>query len=271
MTKIAAWNVNSVKARLEHLLVWLKEASPDVVLLQETKTQCETFPREYIEDLGYNIATSGQKSYNGVAILSKHPIEDVVKCLPGDDQDLQARYIEAVTNNIRVVSVYVPNGQDLGTEKFAYKMAFYDRLHSHMQSLLDYDEAIVVGGDYNVALEDIDTHDPVKCVNRILCYPEERNKLRALMNLGYYDIFRSLKPEAKEYSWWDYRAGSWQGNKGYRIDYLLLSPQAVDRTLDTGIDTSPRGKKTPSDHTPVWCTIGPEKMQINQLPEVYKN
>jgi len=257
---IATWNINSIRSRMEHLLEWLQSFSPDVVLLQELKCQNEQFPAEPIEDLGYNIAVHGQKSYNGVAILSKHPIEDVICELPGEDENAPARYIEAVTNQIRVASVYCPNGQDLGTEKFAYKMNFFDRLYEHMENLLKYEEKVVIGGDYNIAPTDDDVYDKVKFRNRLLSSPQERQKYRALINLGYTDIVRTMNPADKVdnatlYSWWDYRQGSWSQNNGLRIDHLLLSPQAVDVADICGIDRDPRGKTKPSDHTPVWCQL----------------
>lgn len=258
---IATWNINSVRSRLEHLLEWLRSFSPGVVLLQEIKCQNEQFPAEYVEDLGYNIAVHGQKSYNGVAILSKYPLEDISRELPGDGDDGSSRYIEAVTNGVRVASVYCPNGQDLGTEKYAYKMHYFDRLKDHMAQLLKYEEKIVIGGDYNIAPTDFDVYDVVKFRNRILSSPEERDKYRALLNLGYTDIIRAMNPAAATdnsslYTWWDYRQGSWAQNKGLRIDHLLLSPQAADSAKRSGIDRDPRGKPKPSDHTPVWCEVG---------------
>lgn len=257
---IATWNVNSIRSRMEHLLEWLQNFGPDVVLLQELKCQNEQFPAEPIEDLGYNIAVHGQKSYNGVAILSKTPIEDVVRELPGEGDDGSARYIEAVTNNVRVASVYCPNGQDIGTEKFAYKMNFFDRLKVHMESLLTYEEKVVIAGDYNIAPTDDDVYDKVKFRNRLLTSPEERGKYKALINMGYIDIVRAMNPADKVdntslFSWWDYRQGSWDQNKGLRIDHLLLSPQAADVADKCGVDRDLRGKQRPSDHTPVWCQI----------------
>tara|TARA_A100000171_G_scaffold44930_1_gene48139 strand:- start:1975 stop:2760 length:786 start_codon:yes stop_codon:yes gene_type:complete len=255
--KIATWNINSVKARLPHLVEWLQSSAPDVVLLQETKCLEEAFPFEPLEDLGYNISVYGQKTYNGVAILSKYPLEDVTKGMPSFSEDPQARYIEAVTNQVRVASVYVPNGQEVGSEKFAYKMAFYEALFKHSQTLLTLDEAIVLGGDYNVAPFPEDMHNPtLSGTDRILCSVQEQNQLRRLFNSGYQDGLRLTHPIHLEkshslFTWWDYRAGSFDQNKGYRIDHLLLSPQAADRTLDADVDTTPRGWQRPSDHTPV--------------------
>ena len=260
--KIATWNINSIRARILHLTTWLKEASPDVLLLQETKCLEEQFPFEPIEDLGYNVAVVGQKSYNGVAILSKQPIEDVITKLPGDEEDLQARYIEAVVGTTRVASVYVPNGQDLGTDKYQYKLRFFERLYTHLKTLLTHEESFVIGGDYNVAPRDADTYDPKKFQNRLLVSPAERAAFRSLTNLGIYDALRVLHPEdtsnnADFFTWWDYRQGSFEKNNGLRIDHLLLSPQAVDHLKDVGIDKETRAQEKPSDHAPLWCTLKP--------------
>ena len=259
--KIVTWNVNSIKARMPNVLEWLEATNPDVVLLQETKSTKETFPFGPLSHLGYNIEVVGQKSYNGVAILSKRPIEDVTTSLPGDSSDEQARYIEAVIGDVRVASVYVPNGQEVSSEKFDYKLKFYERLHQHLQTLLGYEEAFVIGGDYNVALNDEDTYDPKSREGKILFSLPERGCLRKLFNLGLTDATRILHPantaQGQElYSWWDYRAGSWANNTGMRIDYLLLSPQAADRLESSQIDKDVRGKPKASDHAPVWCTLG---------------
>lgn len=253
--KIVSWNVNSVRARLEILTDWLREHQPEVMLLQEIKCQAPAFPLEAIEDLGYNIAIYGQKTFNGVAILSKHPIEDVQCGLPSFEEDPQARYIEAVTNGVRVASVYVPNGQAVGTDKFAYKLIFLEKLRHHLQATLQYEEAFVIGGDYNIAPTDLDVADPAAWHGEILCSTLERKAFQALLNLGYHDAFRVNHPVEKIYSWWDYRSQAWPKNEGLRIDHLLLSPQAIDRLSNSGIDSAPRGKEKASDHAPVWCLI----------------
>lgn len=255
----ATWNVNSIKARLPIVLDWLREHKPDVVMLQELKCITEQFPNMEIEDLGYNIAAHGQKTYNGVAILSRFPISDIETVLAGDPSDEQARYIEAIislkNSAVRVASVYVPNGQEVGSDKFAYKLAFFERLHSHWQSLLKHREICVFGGDYNVAPEAIDVCDP-RALDGSVCYhPAERAKLRALLHLGYYDAYRALNPTAHHYSWWDYRAGAYAQNKGLRIDHLLLSPPATDLLTKSWIDESPRGLEKASDHAPVLCEL----------------
>ena len=255
MTKIATWNVNSLKVRLGHVVDWLKTAQPDVLLLQEIKLVEEAFPRMEIEELGYNCAVSGQKTYNGVAILSKRPIEVDQRGLPGDESDTQARYIEGFTCNVRVACIYLPNGNPVDTEKFTYKLGFLRRLHDHIQGLLLQEEAFVLGGDYNVAPTDHDVYNPEAWKNDALCRPESRAAFRKLLNLGLTDAIDVLGKNRGRYTWWDYQAGAWQRDQGLRIDHLLLSPQAADRVTDSGIDKGPRGKEKPSDHTPVWCQL----------------
>jgi len=260
--KISSFNVNSIKARLPRLLEWLKKSNPDVVLLQELKCLEEDFPFEALFDAGYNAAVYGQKSYNGVAILSKYKIEDVIKGLTNSDE--QARYIEGVISvlgkAIRVASIYVPNGGgDLAidekledSKKFLYKLDFYDRLNAHLARLLDYNEIQIFGGDFNVACEEIDIYDPKSFANQILFHPLERQKFRALINLGLIDSFRANNPRTQAFSWWDYRGGGWQHNKGARIDYLLASPQAADLISETTIEAEGvRDQEKPSDHCPV--------------------
>ena len=255
MPTIATWNVNSVRARLPRVLDWLADAKPDVALLQELKVVDELFPAAEIEDLGYNIAAHGQKTYNGVAILSRTPIEDVTRGLPGDESDEQARYIEAFTAGIRVSSIYLPNGNPAPGEKFDYKIGWMDRLIEHTRGLLEQEEAFVLGGDYNVCVTDDDVYNPAGWADDALCRPESRNRFRALNNLGLTNAFRALHPEPGQYSYWDYTGGAWQKGFGLLIDHLLLSPQAADRLNQAGIDKTPRGKEKPSDHTPVWCQL----------------
>ena len=255
MITVATWNVNSIRVRMPRLTEWLAEAQPDIALLQEIKVTDDGFPREPIEDMGYNLALCGQKTYNGVAILSKRPIDDVILCLPGNDADEQARYVEAFTGGLRVASVYVPNGNPWPSEKFDYKLAFLDRLYDHIGGLMTLDEPFVIGGDYNVCPTDDDVYDPAGWANDALCRPETRNRFRALINLGTIDAFRALHPEPHAYSFWDYTGGAWQRGLGLRIDHLLLSPQAADRLESAGIDRKPRGREKPSDHPPVWCRL----------------
>ena len=212
-----------------------------------------------IGDLGYNAAVSGQKTYNGVAILSKTPLEVAERRLPGDKADEQARYIEATTETdagfVRVASIYLPNGNPLGTEKFAYKLAWLERLRKHFRALLAQEEALVLGGDYNVIPEEIDARHPSAWLNDALFQPESRAAFRKLLNLGFTDAFRALHREGGAYSFWDYQRGAWDHDDGIRIDHLLLSPQAADKLAGSGIDREPRGKPKASDHTPVWCEL----------------
>lgn len=257
---IATWNVNSIKARMPHVLGWLNETAPDVALLQETKTTNDTFPAMEIEDLGYNIAIHGQKSYNGVAILSKYPINDIITALPGDENDAQARYIEGVIAlqgvAIRVASIYVPNGQSPESEKFTYKLRFLERLQAHAATLLHYNEMLVLGGDYNVAPYPEDIFDPIK-MDGTTCYHEnERTRFRPLLYGGLYDAFRLKYPDTlKAFSFWDYRGNAYAQNAGYRIDHLLLSPQAADKLQSCEIQHMLREKEKASDHAPVFATF----------------
>ena len=257
--KIATFNINGIKARIEALTDWLNEAQPDVALLQEIKSVDENFPHEHFEDMGYRVETHGQKSFNGVAILSKLPLEDITRGLPGDDSDEQARWIEATVMGkrpIRVCGLYLPNGNPAPGEKFDYKLAWMKRLRAHVKNLLTHDdEAIVLGGDYNVIPADEDCYDPPAWADDALARPESRQQFRALLHLGLTDAFRALNPEPNVYSFWDYQAGAWQKDFGIRIDHLLLSPHAADRLSASGIDKKPRGRQKASDHTPVWCEI----------------
>jgi exodeoxyribonuclease III len=254
--QVATWNVNSVKARLIHLTDWLKRDKPDIVLLQETKCVDDAFPRMEIEDLGYNVAVHGQKSYNGVAILSKFPLDDFTRGLTGNDDDTQTRYIEAVASlpgnkAMRVASVYVPNGQTPDSDKFQYKLGFLERFREHVKTLLTYDEMLVIGGDYNIAPADIDVHNPQYWARTVLCHPEVRTRLRSVFNLGVYDAHRIINPAEPGYSWWDYRAGALERDDGLRIDHLLLSPQAADTLGKCVVKRDVRALEKASDHAPV--------------------
>ncbi len=248
---IATWNVNSVKARLETVIAWLKEASPDVVCFQELKCEDKAFPAQVFEELGYNLAVHGQKTYNGVAILSKLPFDEVRTRLPGDDGDEQARYVEAVVSGIRIASIYLPNGNPVASEKYAYKLSWMDRLIAHAKGLLAYEEPFVLAGDYNVIPQAIDAKNPADWVNDALFLPPTLAKFRELINLGLTEAVRTLDPEPGLYTFWDYQAGAWQKNNGIRIDHLLLSPQAADRLQSTRIDKHVRAWEKPSDHVPV--------------------
>lgn len=252
---IATWNVNSVRQRVEHLTSWLKERAPDVVCLQEIKCVDDAFPREAIESLGYNVAVHGQKTFNGVALLSKSPLSDVRIGLPGGDSDEQARYIEALvekpTGAVRVASIYLPNGNPVGTDKFRYKLSWMERLISHARELLALEEAVVLAGDYNVIPEPRDAKDISLWLNDALYQPESRGALRRLCALGYTEAVRASSDADGLYTFWDYQAGAWQKNNGIRIDHLLLSPQAADRLASAAIDKEMRAREKASDHVPV--------------------
>lgn len=257
--KICTWNVNSISSRLEILLTWLEKCKPDIVLLQEIKCINEKFPHSEIEELGYNIVVHGQKTYNGVAILSLSPIDEFHTELPSNPVPQEARYIEAIisikTQAMRVASVYVPNGQELGSEKYKTKVAFMDSLYNHINSLKKLEEICVIGGDYNVAPEDMDVYSPETLKDTVLFDLAIRKKFRSLTNLDYLDAFRALNPTQEQFTWWDYRGGSWQKNKGARIDHLLLSPQASDLLTKAYVDSDLRNKPKPSDHIPVICEL----------------
>ena len=253
--KIATFNVNSIKARLPRVLEWLREAAPDVALLQEIKTVDEAFPAMEIEDLGYNIEVHGQKTYNGVAILSKRPIEDVTRGLPGDLGDQHARYIEATIGGLRIASIYLPNGNPVVSVKYSYKLAWMERLIDHVRdTLLPIEQPFVLGGDFNVIPADLDVYDPAAWAEDALFRPETLARFRALSYLGLTEAWRALHGESG-YSFWDYQKGRWARDEGLRIDHFLLSPQAADRLQACEIDKRPRGKEKASDHTPVWCEI----------------
>ena len=248
---IATWNVNSAKARLETIVAWLKEASPDVACFQELKCEDQAFPRQTFEDLGYNVAVHGQKTYNGVAILSKQPFDEVKMRLPGDDGDEQARYVEAVVSGIRVASIYLPNGNPVASEKYAYKLAWMDRLINHANGLLKFEEPLVLAGDYNVIPEPIDARFPENWLGDALFQPQTRQAFRRLKNLGFTEAVRSVTDAAGVYTFWDYQAGAWQKNNGIRIDHLLLSPEAANRFSSASIEKHVRAWEKPSDHVPV--------------------
>jgi len=254
--KIATWNVNSVKVRLPLLLDWLDQARPDVLCLQEIKCLAADFPLMEIRGHGYHAEIVGQKSYNGVALLSKVPARDVMVGLPGDGDDPQARYVEATFDELRVGSLYLPNGNPVGTDKYPYKLGWLDRLRRHAITLLRSERPFVLAGDYNVIPEAEDVYNPDSWREDALFRTETRQSYRALVNLGLVDAFRALHAEPHRYSFWDYQAGRWQRDEGLRIDHLLLSPRAADGLTAADIDKTPRGKDRASDHTPVWCEIG---------------
>lgn len=255
MRKIATWNVNSIKVRLPHLLAWLKHAEPDVVCLQELKCQDEGFPAMEIAAAGYKALVFGQKSYNGVAILSRGALTERRRGLPGDASDEQARYLEAEVGGLVVASIYLPNGNPVESEKFPYKLKWMERLRAHARALLAEENPVVLAGDYNAIPEAIDCHDPVAWRKDALFRPETQAAFRALKNDGWTEAFRTLHPEKRAYSFWDYQAGAWQNDHGIRIDHLLLSPQAADRLEACEIEKKQRAREKASDHVPVWCSL----------------
>ncbi len=264
--KIATFNVNSINARLPRVTGWIEEAKPDVVVLQEIKCVDEKFPAEEFEDRGYNVAVHGQKTYNGVALLSKYPIGDILKGLPGDDSDEQARYIEALvmpgdTDPVRVGGLYLPNGNPAPGPKYDYKLGWMKRLKAHAQTLLKNEEAFVLAGDYNVIPQAEDVHDPAAWEGDALYRPETHAAFREIVNLGLTDALRQADPHGIRYTFWDYQRGGWEKDNGIRIDHLMLSPQAADRFKDAGVDRKERSPtnrdltEKPSDHVPAWVEL----------------
>jgi len=258
--KIATFNINGVKARLPRLLEWLDEFDPDVACLQEIKSIDENFPRLELEAKGWHVETYGQKAFNGVALISKHPIADIIRGLPALDgsleiEDEQARYIEATIKDVRVASLYLPNGNPRPGPKFDYKTQWMARLIAHAEHLLTREQPVVLAGDYNIIPTDEDCHNPAAWVEDALTQPESRACYRTLKNFGYLDAQRQTKPYGAAYSYWDFQRGAWQKDHGIRIDHLFLSPQAADRLQDCQVDRVPRGKEKPSDHTPVWVEL----------------
>ncbi len=243
-----------MNARLPTVLEVLKTLELDVVCFQEIKCIDDNFPRLEIEDMGYNVVTHGQKSYNGVAILSKHPIDDVLVGLPGDESDEQARYLEALImaeTPVRVASIYLPNGNPFPGPKFDYKIAWMERLNARAKELLAYEEAVVLAGDYNCIPRDEDCYDPAAWVDDALAQPETRAKFRELQWMGYTEGFAARDNRGHQYTFWDYQAGAWQKDNGIRIDHLLCSPQAADKLKNISIYRDARGMTKPSDHVPI--------------------
>ena len=260
--RIATWNVNSIRQRIDHLTAWLAERSPDIVCLQETKCMDEAFPRQAFEALGYNLAVHGQKTFNGVAILSKFKFDEVTPGLPGDLQDDHARFIEATvstaTGVLRVASIYLPNGNPPSTDKYSYKLKWMERLSNYAHERLQLEEPLILAGDYNVIPTADDVHNPAAWAGDALFLPQTREKFRSLANLGLTDAVRAVSDDRGLYTFWDYQAGAWQKNWGLRIDHLMLSPQAADRLSAAGIDKHVRSWEKPSDHVPVYVDLAIE-------------
>lgn len=257
--KIATFNINGIKARITALPDWLDEAEADVVLLQEIKSVDEAFPRELFEDRGYTVETHGQKGFNGVAILSKLPLEDVTRGLPGDDSDEQARWIEATVigeaTAVRVCGLYLPNGNPVPGPKYDYKLAWMQRLQARATELLALEEPFLMAGDYNVIPQDEDAKHPEAWQQDALALPQTRAAFRRVLNLGFTEAFRAVTHGPGHYSFWDYQAGAWNKDNGIRIDHFLLSPECADLLEDCQIDREVRGREKPSDHVPVWVRL----------------
>jgi exodeoxyribonuclease-3 len=258
--RIATWNINSINQRVENLVAWLKARAPDVVCLQEIKCQTPAFPREPFEALGYgHMAVHGQKTFNGVALLSKLPLEDVTPGLPGDDSDEQARFVAATAiapaGAVRIGCIYLPNGNPVDTEKYPYKLKWMDRLAHYAREQMRMEEPLVLAGDYNVIPAEADVHNPELWRGDALFLPQTRAKFRSLASLGLTDAIRALRADPGLYTFWDYQAGAWQKNNGIRIDHLMLSPPAADLLSGGGIDKHVRAWEKPSDHVPVWIDL----------------
>ncbi|MEM6307472.1 MAG: exodeoxyribonuclease III [Pseudomonadota bacterium] len=256
--KIASFNINGIKARINALTDWLTAAQPDVALLQEIKSIDAAFPRTHFEDMGYQVETHGQKSFNGVAILSKLPLEDITRGLPGDDSDEQARYIEATvvgTRPIRVCGLYLPNGNPAPGPKYDYKLAWMKRLKHRATELLAMEDPFLMAGDYNIIPQAQDAAQADKWQKDALYLPASRTAFRDILNLGLTEGFRARTMGPGHYTFWDYQAGSWQRNDGIRIDHFLLSPPCADLMVDCQIDHAVRGGEKPSDHVPIWVEL----------------
>ena len=252
--KIATWNVNSVRQRLGHVKDWLVAYQPDVLALQEIKVITEGFPAAEFEALGYHAAVDGQKAYNGVALLSRTPAGAVQPGMP-NFADEQKRVLAGSYSDVRVFDLYVPNGQSVGSEKYEYKLRWLTALHDHLRAELQQHPRMVVVGDFNIAPDDRDVHDPEAWRGQVLCSDAEREKLAALMSLGFVDVFRRFEQPEHAFSWWDYRAAGFRRNHGLRIDLILASPAMAAACTGTAIDTEPRRLEQPSDHAPVWATF----------------
>lgn len=260
MLTVATWNVNSIKQREDAVAQWLRLSRPDVLCLQELKCQTEAFPRTTFEDLGYHCAVHGQKGFNGVAILSKYPVEDVTNALPGDEEDGQSRYIEAVVSlpgrgAVRVVGIYAPNGNPAPSPKLDYKLAWMSRLKERAEKLLAFEEPLVIAGDFNIIPRPGDVYNPAAWTEDALFRLESRQALRRITHLGLTDAVLACNSAPGQFTFWDYQAGAWQKNLGLRIDHILLSPQAAGRLKEAGIDRAPRSWDKPSDHVPVWVSL----------------
>ena len=254
--KIATWNVNSLKVRLPQVLQWMEAEKPDILGLQETKLVDENFPREEIEAAGYRVLFSGQKTYNGVAVLSREEATDPVTDLPGLD-DPQRRVLGATVGGVRFLNLYVPNGKEVGSDKYAYKLDWLEKLQTHVEAQLENHEKFVVVGDFNIAPEERDVYDPADWADSVLFSPPEREAFRRLLDAGLADAFRLFEQEEKTWSWWDYRMGAFRRNMGLRIDHILVSSALEKSCTACRVDREPRTWERPSDHAPVVAEFSP--------------
>ncbi|MFM8395625.1 MAG: exodeoxyribonuclease III [Acidobacteriota bacterium] len=249
--KIATWNVNSISVRLPHVLDWLEENQPDALCLQETKCTDDKFPGRQFTERGYHLEIFGQPTYNGVAIISRHPITEVQRGFPGDAPDAQRRLIAATIEGVRVIDVYIPNGSEVGSEKYGYKLDWLRKLGSFCEQELDKQGLALICGDFNIAPADEDVHDPALWADKVLCSVAEREALESIRRWGWIDLFRRHHPEGGHFSWWDYRAGGFRRNHGLRIDHIWATAPLAERCVDAWIDKIPRALEKPSDHAPV--------------------
>lgn len=249
--KIATWNVNSITVRLPQVLEWIDHNRPDVCCLQETKCVDEKFPADAFKNLGYQVEVFGQRTYNGVAIVSLSPVNDVRRGLPGDETDTHCRLIAGTVDSIRIVDVYIPNGSEVGSDKYVFKLAWLARLHNFLDRHCDPKQPLVLCGDFNVAPEDRDIHDPVLWDGKIMCSDAERAALKNIREWGLVDVFRIHHEEAGHFSWWDYRAGAFRRNNGLRIDHIWATEILAKKSVNAWIDRIPRALEKPSDHVPV--------------------
>lgn len=254
MLKLATWNVNSLKVRLEQVLQWLKSSQVDVLALQETKLIDEQFPTQIFIDNGFHVSFSGQKTYNGVAVISRHAMSEMMTDITGFT-DPQRRILAVTISGIRLINLYVPNGSAVDTDKYEYKLMWLEKVTAFIEQQLKQYPYVAVVGDFNIAPEDRDVHSPEEWVGNVLVSPKERKAFFALLELGLKDSFRNFNQEEGCYSWWDYRAAAFRRNRGLRIDHILLSKSLNALCLESCIDVDPRRAERPSDHTPVWVTI----------------
>lgn len=254
MFKLASWNVNSLKVRLDQVLEWLESSQVDVLAMQETKSIDENFPAAAFIDRGYHVVFAGQKTYNGVAIVSRHPITDIITDIP-DLDDPQRRILAVTVAGMRLINLYVPNGAELTSDKYVYKLNWLEKVTSFIQQQLTLFPQMAVVGDFNIAPEDRDVHDPIEWMGSVLVSPAERQAFSELLSMGLHDSFRNFEQEEQTFSWWDYRAAGFRRNRGLRIDHVLLSKELNILCRQSKIDKEPRTAERPSDHAPVWVEL----------------